>query len=266
MEKRILISIVCYKNENEIIGFVEMVNNFNIDVCVTYNAGDRYSYLIERLKEYNVICFNPNKNLGYLNGCLYGIKQLENINQYDWICICNTDIRMDSSLFFNTLTEKKYSKDVWCVAPRITLLGSDIDQNPFLVKRISKKKFTFLRTIYSGKILFSVYCFMGVLKKTFNNKTSENVTKKQFIYSAHGCFFILQPKCIKRLLLDNNEIFLYGEEIYISEVIRQERKKVIYDPELRIEHNENQSTGLVMSSSKQKWFKDSFTFLEKYFK
>ena len=59
----------------------------------------------------------------------------------------------------------------------------------------------------------------------------------------------------------------HGEELYIAEKLKENQFLSYYDKNLKIIHNENQSTGKIASQRKQKWCSQSINFLvERYWK
>ena len=91
--------------------------------------------------------------------------------------------------------------------------------------------------------------------------------ENEYVYGVHGSVVILRKECIDKFLEDSIQIFMYGEELYIAEKLKENQFLSYYDKNLKIIHNENQSTGKIASQRKQKWCSQSINFLvERYWK
>jgi GT2 family glycosyltransferase len=108
--KKILLIIVNYKNEQEVKDFLFIIKHQTykkyIDILVVNNQSSSDVSYMDFIKETNEIIknkhYNPQKNLGYLSGALYGYRQhrIKNPgNRYEWIVISNTDILMNEDAF-----------------------------------------------------------------------------------------------------------------------------------------------------------------------
>lgn len=62
------------------------------------------------------------------------------------------------------------------------------------------------------------------------------------IYAAHGACMIFSSKFFALGGTLEVPFFLYGEEIYAAEAARLLGLKVLYNPGLRVQHDEHQST------------------------
>ena len=96
---------------------------------------------------------------------------------------------------------------------------------------------------------------------------TETRKENEYVYGVHGSVVILRKECIDKFLEDSIQIFMYGEELYIAEKLKENQFLSYYDKNLKIIHNENQSTGKIASQRKQKWCSQSINFLvERYWK
>src|SRR2546427_119628 len=71
--------------------------------------------------------------------------------------------------------------------------------------------------------------------------------RREFIYAPHGALFIFSRRYFEAGGYLDGNLFLYGEEISVAEICRSLGLPVIYEPSLRVLHNEHQSTGRVIS-------------------
>ena len=83
----IVISVACYNNEQEIVVFARNLKKQTISdrikLVVSCNAcSDIDKFSADLKNEYPLSeVYNPKKNLGYLNGCLYGFQNQQKQKQ-----------------------------------------------------------------------------------------------------------------------------------------------------------------------------------------
>lgn len=263
----IIISVACYNNESEVINFAKGLRkqtlSDRIKLVVTCNSCSEPESFSEKLKgifKRSEIYF-PGKNLGYLNGCLNGFKKQE--DPYRWGLISNTDIDFSSDDFFENVLNMQ-NDDVWCIGPDIVLADSGIHQNPYITQRFTKLKKKCRDYIFSHYILYMIYLYMHYCKVKFVKRIVPNL-QSGFVYAVHGSCFILKNDCINAMLAENNEIFMYDEEFFVAEVVFKNKKHCFFYADLKVLHNEHQTTGFVKEKTKQKWFKQSIKYLKKFY-
>lgn len=259
---KVIISTVCYFNEDEVIDFANNISEQtfkNVIFLVCCNAISGEGRLEKELKNIGIesYIYYPKNNLGYLNGCLYGVKKFGSINEDDTVIISNTDIYISDVHTFEKIVNKRYGHNVACVAPKV-ILDNGKNQNPFLLERPSVYDILKWRYIQSSCIGMFIYTMMYRLKSKF--KIEKEYGRRE-IYSACGSFMIFSAQMINILNSESNDIFMYGEEIYISEIIRKYGFKIIYDNDYIIRHHENSTTKLSGYKRKADWYKQSYIYL-----
>jgi len=268
--RKIPISVSCYNNEDEIILFAKMLkkqkNLENLVLLVTVNAAKSINKLTTQLKRIKIDShiYEPQINLGYLHGCIYGLKKYGSRNDYDWAFISNTDIKFEQNDFFLKFQNKIFDKSIWCVAPNVILDNSKKPQNPFLYTRLKKNKVFMYKTIYNSIFLFVPFMLLAKIKNKLITIQNSKIYLKN-IYAAHGSGLFLHKKCIQELVKNNDPIFMYGEEVLIAEIIYENCKKVYYYDEIKFQHYANKVTSLLKSKMVQKFFSDSFNYIYKRF-
>lgn len=262
-----LISVACYNNESEVIKFAQGLQKQTISdrikLVVTCNSCSEPESFSEKLKETfkRSEVYVPEKNLGYLNGCLNGFKK--QAESYRWGLISNTDIDFSSDDFFEKVLSMQ-NDEVWCIGPDIVLADSGIHQNPYRVQRATKFRKWYRDFIFSHYILYMIYLYMHYCKVKFVKKNTTNL-QSGFVYAVHGSCFILRNDCINAMLAENNEIFMYDEEFFVAEVVFKNKKQCFFNVDLKLLHNEHQTTGFIKEKTKQKWFKQSIRYLKKFY-
>ena len=257
----VAVAVALYNNEKEVIDFAKKLLKQNIidriQFLVTCNAcKDVKKFKDELLCVLpSALIFDPGENLGYLNGCLYGVKKAG--NAFSWVMVSNTDIEFVESSFFEKAVDN-ISEDIWCIGPDITLSATGIHQNPFLHERPSKRKLLIWNVAYSNYLFFMLYFKLSKLKP---KRVQRNTKKFGAVYAVHGSCFLLRRECVKSILTKCKGIFMYGEELLVAETIYRNHKKTYCNLSIGAIHNENQVTGTIGMKKKQKWFKKSITYL-----
>lgn len=228
--------------------------------------------------------YKADDNRGYLNGCIYGVdKLLEtsciHINDFEWVAISNTDISLKKN-FFGTLAAYKCGADIWCIAPDIVKRPVNESKskgvhvrhlNPFIEKRPDVKSMGMKAFIFGKPFLFVLYVKLSGIKGKLRRKSAaelvnvETTEEEKEIYSAQGSLFIIRKECYLRLKEYAGNIFLYGEEILVSEVCRIMHKREMYVPMLRAVHSGEMVLGKEKLLMKQKWMGESVRYLYKIF-
>lgn len=261
MEK-LLIVCIYYNNKEEVESYLENLKKltkfYKLEIVIVNNSKEKNISIDD--KKLKVIIYSPEKNLGYLNGLFYGVEEYKkNNNLPDWIIFSNTDIELKKFRF----NKKKYCKDIYCIAPDIYSTSTNLHQNPLYTKRIDLGKINRIININKNIILSLIYKKLSKIKGYFQRKKIRAQSGK--IYAAHGAFFILRKEffAIKRKEFKG---FLYGEEIYIAEEIRENKKKIYFDKELKILHKEHSTTNLIGIKNRNKLLIDSLKKIkEEYF-
>lgn len=213
-----------------------------VDVCVIDNSLEPRS-VENDYENINVNHLVTNKNLGYFGGVSYGIEHGNyNLSSYDYYAISNVDLLMDNS-FFGCLEKKSILKDIGCIAPSIVSNVEHGDRNPKIVERTTKKKLQILSIMYKYPVLHRLY------ERVFYQKRRESIQtqKEQIIYAPHGSFMIFTKQFGSFLSQFSYPAFLFGEEIFIAEELRNRKLKVLYCPQIKIYDSEHVSTKTLKS-------------------
>jgi len=204
----------------------------------------------------NVELLESSTNRGYFGAAKFALEHyLEKVNALpDWVIVCNHDVLIEDPDFFSKL----FSQDAMAagvIAPRIQVLPSRADQNPFMRRcpsRFSWRVFRFAKSFYGVAV---VWDWMSRLKKALKafpwvpgrDPSETQILPSEPIYAAHGSFFIFSRSYFERGGYLDENLFLYGEEISVAEICRSLDLPIIYEPSLRVLHNEHQSTGRFIS-------------------
>jgi hypothetical protein len=247
---KLVIYCVNYNSKDKLMSFLSSINKakaFNIKVVV---------YISNNSGELNVDCksFNfeinirNNVNMGYYGGIT---SLLLNGQESGWKIFSNVDIIFEEEFwpeFVNSTRLKDFSRSV--IAPSIIDHASGIDRNPKLITRYSKTKLILLKWLYKSNLFYFYELFSG-LKTNLLAYFGQNDIKRQ-IYCPHGSCIIFGSDLELSTFLPFPS-FLFGEELWISEICRKNRVDVLYSPSLRISDSNHASTGSVNRRKLNRW-------------
>ncbi len=261
---KVIIAVICYYNEAEVVDYVKNIAQQtykNVIVLICCNAIKNKEYLESELKRISIETrtFYPEKNLGYFNGCLYAVRMFKEMDPNDIIIISNTDIAIDDINMLGKI-DRTIDDNIAVIAP-IILMRNGVNDNPFLMRRPSVYKILLWRYILGIWLGFFLYNAMHNIKNKIWHIRKSIKCQSGNIYSAQGSFMIFTSNMMRKMLQQENDIFLYGEEIYVAEVARKNNLKIVYDDRLVIKHNENSSTKYSSCKRKASWYKQSYTYI-----
>lgn len=212
---------------------------------------------LDNLASPYVTVINSEKNLGYFGGLKYGIEQTS-LNGLDYLIVCNNDIQIIDSDFFNILYNKLEIYDI--IAPSI-MTPDGIEQNPHRENRPSKFRKYFYQIYYSNYILAFVINKLIILKKYFQ-KNTQSMQQERQIFSPHGAFIIFNSSYFIKGGTIDDQYFLYGEEDSVAATCHNLNLKIGFVPELKIFHKESLTTGKLMSFRKFKYQKSAYKYIK----
>ena len=241
--KKYLLICVTYHSDTELHNFVESV----------HRAAERVKGQLQVDIE---IANNGKENLGYLGGALpiYNAKAKD----YDYVSISNVDLALAPDFFEQLL--KIDDKGIGWIATDIYTEKINRHENPCMLSRPTQRNFRIWNIIYSSTWIYRLYHALYILK---SHKTKKYPSCE--IYAGHGSFMLFTKAFVDK----NPEIhfpgFMYGEEIYLAELVRHAGLTVQYEPILHIDNIGNINTGTMKQSLKSRWSKESLGAIYKTF-
>ena len=229
----------------------------SLTVLVADNAIVRKEIELEYGFQLSVV--TTGDNLGYFGGATYAIKNSHTeLNDADFIYISNVDLTMNDD-FFEIIESETFGKEIGCVAPTIYSNSEEKNRNPKIINRPTKKKMTLLCLMYRFPILYKVYT------KLFYSKRKEKMQgrKDGIIYAPHGSFMAFRNNFSSFLTNMEYPVFLFGEEIYITENLRMKKLKTLYYSKLKIEDSDHVSTSKLKSKAFYRYNYEAMKFLTK---
>ena len=239
---KVLIVAVNYNSYKELTNYlasidksVKGLDGVKVDVLVADNSNGKKCIVSTKYENIRVELYNF-ENLGYLGGASAVINNLPDVEDYDYVAISNVDLQISDN-FFQVLKEIKTDDETALIAPQIYSHDEDRDRNPKVISRYSKRKLKMLYYMYKYPILFYLYTATAYKRKKLAPKYGE-----MDIYAGHGSFMLLTRNFFHKYKKIEYPIFLFGEELFLAELIREKGMKVRYVPSLRLEDNEHVST------------------------
>lgn len=241
--KKYLLICVTYHSDTELHNFVESVH------CAAERVKTALQVDIE-------IADNGKENLGYLGGALpiYNAKAQD----YDYVSISNVDLALAPDFFEQLL--KIDDKGIGWIAPDIYTDKINRHENPCMLSRPTQRNFRIWNIIYSSTWIYRLYHALYLLKSH---------QKKEYpactIYAGHGSFMLFTKAFVDKHPEIHFPGFMYGEEIYLAELVRRAGLTVQYEPILHIDNIGNINTGTMKQSLKSRWSKESLGAIYKTF-
>lgn len=261
--------VICYNNADEVIKYYNELNSLDhgseIGYVVVINSASENE--IEQLSDFKscnkrVYVFNSKKNLGYINGLLYGYreynKKTNSIPRY--VIMSNTDIAFQDKDILDKLLNKKYEDDVACIGPSILVSELNSYCNPVSEDRYTLKQINKYIRIFSTPVLREAYVTAGFIKPRFI-KNKKDFTSRN-VYSVHGCFFILTSKYIEYLKNIEYGVLLYSEEIFVSENAYLIDMRTFYDSDIEVLHQEHSTTKKLKPTRRAHYFAESMRWIK----
>lgn len=247
MEPKILIIAVNYNSYKELYAYLqsieEAVANMAIDCEVEVYVADNSLVKSEIDKqsyhnfELNIVSLD---NMGYFGAAFYVVNNLVCIDQYKYVIISNVDISLERDCLQKLLCLNIPNHVVWLSPYRY----SEKYDMPLCVerdKRIPKWKILLFLLVYKFYLFQIIQSYFTIHK--YKNKRIYPFTKR--IYSGCGSCFILTSYFFKYYPKLSYPVFLYGEEIFLAELLREKGLEAYYVPSVKIRNIGSVSTGLL---------------------
>jgi GT2 family glycosyltransferase len=215
----------------------------------------------------NCRCLVAPKNLGYFGAAKWALDIWQvDAPIPDWVIVCNNDILFPDPDFLTNLFAQP--AEVGVIAPRIVSMRNDHEQNPFMVSRPGRLGLLKIRFWFSRFALCRLQTELsGPLRsftRFFRPRNARHL-ERQDIYAPHGAFIIFSLAFFERGGYIDDGAFLYGEEIGAAEAAARVGLRVVFEPLLKIFHNEHRSTGHKLSRATYGYKRDALRYLrERY--
>ncbi len=261
-----------------------LYSTFDIQIVCVDNGStnDSFDKLKSFFKNFPITFIHNNKNLGFAQGNNIGYLYLKANYDCNYIIVINNDVLFEDK---NSLIkiDELYDKEKYSVlGPDIYNPKTNVHQNPaynYNVKRLYgrtisdiKARNIELKQNYSHFFIFYItdkllkfrHKYFHWVRKIIPKKNVppadvklDSIDMQMENVVLHGSCYIFSEDFInKRSFAFNPNTFLYFEEDILHYECQLENLKMIYTPEIRVQHLEDVSTNLAF---KKQYKKDKMT-------
>jgi GT2 family glycosyltransferase len=222
-------------------------------VIVDNNSGDASTERIRQaIDEFsNVELMVSSTNRGYFGAAKWALEQyLAQHGTPDWVIICNNDVVFDSPSFLARLHAHD-PRAVGVLAPAIISSLTGIDSNPMILRRpgrVRQLRYRFLVSTYY--VAWLTQTLAPLVRRGRRRLRAGRTNGPDFytrIYAPHGSFIIFSRRFFDEGGFIDDGCFLYAEEISVAETCWRLGLAVVHDPQLRVLHNDSQTTGRILT-------------------
>lgn len=237
--KKVFVSVINFngkKNTQECLTSLEQssLGDLNVTVIVSDNASEEtFSEKDINLKNISFKFIKNEENLGFAKGhniaIRYALKQ-----GADYILVLNNDVILDK----NCLKElvNTFKDDIAIVSPKIYFAkGYEFHKDRYKESEL-------------GRVIWYAGGEMDLLNVLGKHRGVDEVDHGQFdketeIDFASGCCMMIASKVFEKAGLFDDRYFLYYEDNDLSQRIKKENFKVLYQPKAILWHKNADSTG-----------------------
>lgn len=282
----VVVVAVTYNSDESALRFVRNVSAVSKDDCVNIvvvdnSVRDDSREFFEKLLKIcpGTLCVKPAANLGYFGGANHGLQEyLKSGQGFEWVIVSNVDLEFSGD-FFNRLREMENVGGVGVVAPSIWSNKSFRDQNPKMLQRPSKRRMRFYKLIFRSFITMNIYGLCSLLAHSMKHwlrlplrlvgarKVHQGPEKKgrpvggQSIYASQGACVVFSRRYFDSGGSLDYPMFLFYEEVFVAETARRLGLATIYNPALKILHEDHLSTGLFRSRKMGSYVSESINYI-----
>lgn len=232
MNKRLLISVLNYKNFQQTISCVDQLLTFstvkspNVDVIIVDNHSENNSFKIlsKYYKSTKVKVLETKENNGYSFGNNFSIKYQEKREiYYNYFAVINPDVRVEKDIFSPLLEDLDNHN-------KIAIISTLIHSNGKVSVKNQSWRIPNERDIWLDSLLINnrnTYCSEYLV-------INKNLLQTEVI---PGSFFIVRASVFKRIGYFDENMFMYNEEIVLAIKIKRIGKIAVIDPRYSYDHS-----------------------------
>ena len=261
MSKFIFLILHYYTHEDTIkcVESIKKLNYTNYEIVIVDNGSQNLSgkLLKDKYKDDSKIhVILSEKNLGFANGNNLGFKYIKENLKADFIIMCNNDVYMIQKDFCAKIVEE-YEKSAFALlGPQILLKNNEICNYEDTLPSLTQLKLKLITTYahyYLNKVYLKIiYALCYRIKNIFKRKNIVNISRRKENVIIHGCCMIFSSVYIKKFEGIDNRTFLYYEEPLLYIRLRKNNMKSVYNPNIKIFHNEGVATNKTIKNKRNK--------------
>ncbi|KAB0665282.1 hypothetical protein F6V25_09335 [Oryzomonas japonica] len=219
----------------------QIQHNVEIHFVVLENSGkvtkDDYQFMTMPKSENIPTEIHFLENDGYFGTASSFIKGFE-INQFDWIVVCNNDLWFEKDFFLTLGKRQNDISDKYLICPGIIEQSRNI--NPLSRNKYPLFNKVFWDFYYRNRLFALFYEAIRIPISNFKfylrSNISSNSSIEGDIYLGHGAIYLINPKFINALGGLPSETFLYQEESVICGHARNFGHWPYFLPTLKVHH------------------------------
>jgi GT2 family glycosyltransferase len=249
----ILIIAVSYGGSPNIPAYLASLQRQDVSdwhLIVVNNSGDPLEAReLRRIThtDQRVTVLEPGGNLGYFGAVRWALKRARWHAQ--WLIVSNTDVQLVSTDSLSILEAIDRESDVPppVVAPSIVSRRTGLNQNPFMERRPALSAYRRRRIMLASPPLAQLAILGSAGRQLLSGigRRQRPREVRREIYAPHGAFMAIHQSYFSRGGDLEYPLFLFGEENYVAEQAWRSGLRVLYVPEIVVEHVEHSQTGLL---------------------
>lgn len=267
----VLILVVSYRNNTQLVDFLRQQALAALPPRVAIVAvangldGPAQEELRQTAPPLEALELLPGEaNPGYFGGAARGMSHyLKRGPMPEWIIVTNDDIYFAED-FFPRLMKCSWPPDTGVLAPATFVPATNVQQNPYLVRRPPRWRLEALMFLFSHPSLYRYY-----LKLRSNDSPPRPTAPgdAREIYAPHGACMLFNSRYFGAGADLNHFALLYGEENFVAESCREAGLRVRYEPGLRVTHQEHSAMKKVPSEVHLQYMRDATAaLLDRYYR
>ncbi len=214
------------------------------------NEGDNFEGFYDR------ILLLTNDNYGYAKGNNLGLKLASSLN-FTWAIVMNNDVILEKPVTSTLLKLSSLDKRIALIGPKI--IGIDgKKQGPFRKPGLLDRVFCPL--FYP--VCYPIKKIMEYLK--LKRDISRPYNKIIYPYRLMGCFLLLNLNALEEVGWFDENTFLYGEELILSEKLINHGYRIAYTEEVYVKHIHEATTSQLGEKRALMQLNSELYYFEKY--
>ena len=204
------------------------------------------------------------KNIGYFAGLNAGICLVDK-DEVTILIIGNNDLTFSED-FLSNFGAINIDDDVLVLAPDITTKEGK-QQNPLVVDSVSLMLKIKARIYYSNYLIGQTFRVINSIFKTFFPKKERFINGCQVqrkIKRGIGACYIMMPRFFYFYDKLDDSVFLWGEEVLLSNQIEAVSGSTLYTPSLKITHHESAAVSALEPRFRYNLNRDSYKVIRKF--